>query len=81
MTVATTVTTEKFIRWRYLWWALSAVGVMIAAILAGNIWFLDFVHVFSSRLWTRALISLWDLCSVQSCAGLTFQFAEKSCGG
>src|SRR5271157_1564297 len=52
MTVATTVTTEKFIRWRYLWWALSAVGVMIAAILAGNIWFLDFVHVFSSLLWT-----------------------------
>jgi len=52
MTVAATVTTEKFIRWRYLWWALSAVGVMIAAIIAGNIWFLDLVHVFSSLLWT-----------------------------
>ena len=52
MKVAATVTTEKFIRWRYLWWALSAVGVMIAAIMAGNIWFLDFVHVFSSLLWT-----------------------------
>jgi hypothetical protein len=52
MTVAATLTTEKLIRWRYLWWALSAVGVMIAAIIAGNIWFLDFVHVFSSLLWT-----------------------------
>jgi hypothetical protein len=52
MTVAATLTTEKFIRWRNLWWALSAVGVMIAAIIAGNIWFLDFVHVFSSLLWT-----------------------------
>lgn len=80
MTVAATLTTEKFIRWRYLWWALSAVGVMIAAIIAGNIWVLDFVHVFSVCC-GRALISLWDLCSVQSCVGLTFQFAERSCGG
>src|SRR3974377_1673374 len=52
MTVATTVKTENFIRWRYLWWALSAIAVMIAAIVAGNIWFLDFIHVFSSLLWT-----------------------------
>ena len=52
MTVATTVKTESFIRWRYLWWALSAIAVMIAAIVAGNIWFLDFIHVFSSLLWT-----------------------------
>jgi uncharacterized membrane protein len=52
MAVAATTKTESFIRWRYLWWALSALAVMIAAILAGNIWFLDFVHVFSSLLWT-----------------------------
>jgi len=52
MTVATTVKTESFIRWRYLWWALSAIAVMIAAIVAGNIWFLDFIHVFSSLVWT-----------------------------
>ena len=52
MIVTTTLKTEGFIRWRYLWWASSAVGVMIGAILAGNIWFLDFVHVFSSLLWT-----------------------------
>jgi uncharacterized membrane protein len=52
MTVAATLETESFIRRRYLWWALSAVAVMIAAIGIGNIWFLDFVHVFSSLLWT-----------------------------
>ena len=43
---------EGFIRWRYLWWALAAIAVMIAAITAGNFWFLDFVHVFTSVLWT-----------------------------
>ena len=52
MIIATTVKTESFVRWRYLWLALSAVGVMIAAIVAGNFWFLNFVHVFSSLLWT-----------------------------
>jgi uncharacterized membrane protein len=52
MIIATTVKSESFIRWRYLSWALSAVGVMIAAIVAGNFWFLNFVHVFSSLLWT-----------------------------
>ena len=51
MIIATTVKTESFVRWRYLWLALSAVGVMIAAIVAGNFWFLNFVHVFSSLLW------------------------------
>jgi len=79
MTVATTVRAESFIRWRYLWWAFSAVGVMIAAIVSGNIWFLDFVHVLACC--GRASISLWGLCSAQSCAGSTFQFVEKSCGG
>ena len=52
MTAAATIKTESFIRWRYLWWALSAVAVMIAAIVIGNVWLLDFVHVFSSLLWT-----------------------------
>jgi hypothetical protein len=49
MTVTTSVKTESFIRWRYLWWALSAIAVMIAAIVAGNIWFLDFIHVAAWR--------------------------------
>ena len=78
MTVATAVKTESFIRWRYLWWALSAIAVMIAAIVAGNIWFLDFM---SFRVcFGRAWISLWGLYSAQFCAGSNFQFAERSCG-
>jgi hypothetical protein len=43
---------ESLIRWHYLPWALAAIAVMIGAIVAGNIWLLDFVHVFSSLLWT-----------------------------
>ena len=52
MTVAATGTPEGFIRWGYLWCGLAAIAVMIIAILIGNLWFLDFVHVFSSLLWT-----------------------------
>ena len=52
MTVAAIATPESLIRWRYLPWALAAVAVMIAAIAAGNLWFLDFIHVFSSLVWT-----------------------------
>jgi hypothetical protein len=35
-----------------MWWALAAIAVMIGAIVAGNFWLLDFVHVFSGLLWT-----------------------------
>src|SRR6202171_1425288 len=52
MTVVAAETSEGLIRWRYLWWALSAIVAMIAVIIAGNIWLLDFVHVFSALLWT-----------------------------
>src|SRR6202521_915118 len=52
MTVAAIETSEGLIRWRYLPWALAAIAVMIAVIVAGNIWLLNFVHVFSSLLWT-----------------------------
>jgi hypothetical protein len=52
MTVATIETSEGLIAWRYLWWALTAIAVMIAAIVAGNLWLLNFIHVFSSLLWT-----------------------------
>lgn len=45
-------TPERFIRWGYLWWALTAIAVMIAAIAIGNFWFLDFMHISSSLLWT-----------------------------
>jgi uncharacterized membrane protein len=52
MTVVTAETSQGLIRWRYLPWALAATAAMIAVIVAGNIWLLDFVHVFSSLLWT-----------------------------
>jgi hypothetical protein len=52
MTVVAVKTAESFIRWRYLPWASAAIALMIAAILADNFWFLDYVHVFSSLLWT-----------------------------
>ena len=52
MTVLSAETSEGLIRWRYLPWALAAIAAMIAVIVAGNIWLLDFVHVFSSLLWT-----------------------------
>jgi len=43
---------EGFIRWRYLAWALAAIAAMIWAIVAGSFWLLDFMHIFSSLLWT-----------------------------
>jgi hypothetical protein len=49
---APTAIPNGFIRWRYLAWSLLAIAVMIAAIRIGNLWFLDFMHVFSSLLWT-----------------------------
>jgi hypothetical protein len=52
MTAATVATPEGLVRWRYLWWALAALAVMVAAIAAGNLWFLNFIHVLSSLLWT-----------------------------
>jgi hypothetical protein len=52
MTAAAIAPPESLIRWRYLPWALAALAVMIFAIAAGNLWLLDFVHVFSGLLWT-----------------------------
>src|SRR6201998_3502083 len=52
MTVIAAETSEGLIRWRYLPWALAALAAMIAVIVAGNIWLLDFVHRVSSLLWT-----------------------------
>lgn len=49
---ATAAIPSGFIRWRHLPWALLALAVMIAAIRIANFWLLDFIHVFSSLLWT-----------------------------
>ena len=52
MTAADHKMREGLIRWRYLYWALAAIGVMIAAIVTGSFWLLDFIHILSSLLWT-----------------------------
>jgi hypothetical protein len=43
---------QSLIRWHYLWYVATALLVMVAAIVYGNIWFLNWVHVMSSVLWT-----------------------------
>jgi hypothetical protein len=40
------------IRLHYLWYVAVALAVMIAAIVIGNIWFLNWVHVMCGVLWT-----------------------------
>jgi hypothetical protein len=40
------------IRIQQQWWVLIALGVLLAAILAGSFWFLNFVHVLFAILWT-----------------------------
>src|SRR5258705_3140735 len=52
MTTAAPATSESLIRWNYLGFALAAIAVMIAAVVIDNLWFLNFIHVFSSLLWT-----------------------------
>jgi hypothetical protein len=51
----TTITAEappSVIRWSYLGYALIAIGVMIAAVMSHDRWFLNFVHVICGVLWT-----------------------------
>ena len=43
---------QKLIRWHYFWYVAAAIAVMIAAIVIGNLWFLNWVHVMSGILWT-----------------------------
>ena len=52
MTAVTVAPPEGLVRWRYLWWSLAALAVMTAAIALDNLWFLNFIHVLSSLLWT-----------------------------
>jgi hypothetical protein len=52
MVVVTAEISESFIRWRYLWYSSAAFAVMILAIVIGNFWLLNLIHVFSSLLWT-----------------------------
>jgi hypothetical protein len=43
---------EGIVRWCYLWASVLAIVLMIAVIVVDNLWLLNFVHVFSSLLWT-----------------------------
>ena len=52
MTAAIVAPPEGLIRWNYAGMALAALAVMVAAITLGNFWFLNFVHVSTSLLWT-----------------------------
>jgi uncharacterized membrane protein len=50
-----TITAEppsSIVRWPYVGYALVALGVMIAAIVSHDRWFLNFVHVICGVLWT-----------------------------
>jgi hypothetical protein len=42
----------QLIRWHYLGYAMIALGVMTAAIMSGERWFLNFVHVICGVMWT-----------------------------
>lgn len=52
---ATSLTAEgtpQLINWRNLRWVALALATMVGAILAGNAFFLNFVHVMSGVMWT-----------------------------
>jgi len=49
---ASSAAQPQLIRWRYLWYVAAALAVLVAAILYGNLWFLNWVHVMSGVLWT-----------------------------
>ena len=42
----------SLIRLHYLWYVAAAFAIMVAAILSGSLWFLNFVHVFAGLMWT-----------------------------
>lgn len=52
MTSITADSPARIIRWHYLWYAALALVVMVFAILSGNRWFLNFVHVLCGVMWT-----------------------------
>ena len=43
---------SSIVRWSYVAYALVAIGVMIAAIMSHERWFLNFVHVMCGVMWT-----------------------------
>ncbi len=51
-TAATAPDPSTQIQWRNLIWVALAFAVMVWAILSGDLWFLNFVHVVTGLLWT-----------------------------
>ena len=49
---ASSAAQPQLIRWHYLWYVVAALAVLVLAILYGNVWFLNWVHVMSGVLWT-----------------------------
>lgn len=52
MTATVIQTAEGIIRWRYLWYVSAAFAVSIMAIIFGDLWLLNFIHVLTGLLWT-----------------------------
>jgi hypothetical protein len=52
MTAAAIAPSSSLIRWHYWWYVAAATAVMIAAIVSGDRWLLNFVHVLSGLMWT-----------------------------
>lgn len=52
MATAVEETPERLVHLGYLSCAVASIAIMIAAIMIGNLWFLNFIHVISSLLWT-----------------------------
>ena len=52
MATITAIEPPSLIRLRYLLYVAVALAVMIWAIVAKNLWFLNWVHVFAGLLWT-----------------------------
>jgi uncharacterized membrane protein len=52
MTTIAATEPPSLIRLRYLVYVAIALAVMIFAIVANNLWFLNWVHVFAGLLWT-----------------------------
>lgn len=51
-TAPATVDPSTRIQWRNLYWCAAALAVMVWAIMSGDLWFLNFVHVIAGLLWT-----------------------------
>ena len=79
MTTTALATPASLIRWHYLWWALAALAVMIAAIAADNLWFLNFIHVLSSLLWTGVVFMGFVLGPILRRLDLPSSGATSSC--